>query len=245
MTGPLAENDHKAASFRAGLLIPSSNTTIEQEYCALGPRELSWHFARLTMTRVDRAGIASQDAEIDAEARKLGAAYPHVTLLCQSAVSFVMGHGHDRDLERRISDASGGPALVAGTTMTDLLGALGVERIALATPFSSEVNDLTTGYFRSAGFGVVGVSGLGIVSNFDIAALTEADLTALARSVDCDKAEAIVMPGGNMPCLAHLVAMEAMVGKPVITTNLAGMWAMARTLGFPLRGARFGRCGTL
>jgi len=245
MSNSRAADDRNAARFRAGLLIPSSNTTIEREYYAIGPEEVSWHFGRLTMTKVDREGIASQDAEINAEAGKLGAAHPHVTLLCQSAASFVMGRNYDDELVRRIADATGAPALVAGATMTDLLEALGVERIALATPFTSEVNALTTGYFQTAGFSVVGVSGLGIVTNFEIAALTETDLTELATSVDCGDAQAIVMPGGNMPCLAYLVAMEAAVGKPIITTNLAGMWAITRTLGFPLRGDRFGRSGTL
>ncbi|TVR11649.1 MAG: hypothetical protein EA385_00955 [Salinarimonadaceae bacterium] len=245
MTNFRADEDGNSARFRAGLLIPSSNTTIEREYNAIGPERVSWHFGRLTMTKVDQEGIESQDAEIDAEARKLGAARPHATLLCQSAASFVMGRDYDDQLARRIADATGGPALVAGVTMTDLLEALGVERIALATPFTTEVNALTTGYFQAAGFSVVGVSGLGIVTNFDIAALAEADLTALATSVDCSDAQAIVMPGGNMPCLAHLVAMEAAVGKPIITTNLAGMWAISKKLGFPLRGERFGRSGAL
>jgi len=238
-------DNQRASRFRAGLLIPSSNTTIEREYYEAGPAEMSWHFGRLTMTKVDKEGIASQDSEIDAEARKLGAAHPHVMLLCQSAASFVMGRDYDKELARRISDASGTPALIAGATMTDLLQALGVERIALATPFTQEVNSLTEEYFRLAGFSVVGLSGLGIVTNFEIAALTESDLTGLATSVDCDEAEAIVMPGGNMPCLAHLVAMEAAIGKPIVTTNLAGMWAIAKTLGFSLSGARFGRAGTI
>lgn len=227
--------------FRAGLLIPSSNTTLEREYNSIGPLEVSWHFARVTMTRVDRAGIAGQDPEIDIEAAKLGAAHPHVVLFCQSAASFVMGHDYDENLARRIRDASGAPALVAGVTMVDLLNALKVRRLALATPFADIINRDTRRYFEGAGFIVSGMSGLGIVTNFDIAALDESRLIDLATSVDRSDAEAIVMPGGNMPCLAHITAMEAAVGKPIITTNLAGMWAIARTLDFKLSGERFGR----
>lgn len=237
----MTEAAETTPAFRAGLLIPSSNTMIEQEYNAIGPREVSWHFARLTMTRVDAEGIRSQDAEIDFEAGKLGAAHPHVVLLCQTAVSFIMGRDYDERLAERIARAAGAPALVAGSTMTALLSALGVKRIALATPFSEAVNVQTRAYFEEAGFSVVGISGLGIVSNFDIAALDRDRLIALARGVDHEAAEAIVMPGGNMPCLRHLTAMEAAVGKPIITTNLAGMWAIARTLGFTLEGERFGR----
>ena len=230
----------KDARFRTGLLIPSSNTTIEREYHAIGPKETSWHFGRVTMTRVDRDGITAQDPEIDVEAAKLGAAHPHVVLFCQSAASFVMGPAYDDTLKARIEKAAGAPGLVAGATMVDLLKALGVGRLALATPFTDAINDATRSYFESHGFSVAGLSGLGIVTNFDIAALDEAALTGLATSVDQSDAEAIVMPGGNMPCLAHITAMEAAVGKPIITTNLAGMWAIARTLGFTLSGDRFG-----
>jgi maleate isomerase len=241
MTDATGEPQSLTRPFRAGLLIPSSNTTIEPEYYSLGPWQVSWHFARLTMTRVDEAGLREQDKDIDLEAGRLGAANPHVVLFCQSAASFIMGRDYDADLKARIGAASGAPVLVAGETMVDLLSALGVKRLALATPFTDAVNEKTTSYFQGAGFEVAGVSGLGIVTNFDIAALDEEKLVALVKSVDRPDAEAIVMPGGNMPCLGHMAAMEAAVNKPVVTTNLAGMWSISKLLGFRLSGARFAR----
>lgn len=235
----------RTPTFRAGLLIPSSNTTIEREYNAIGPWQVSWHFARLSMTRVDQNGIAEQDREMEAEAAKLGAAHPDVVLLCQSAISFIMGQDYVTVLKDRIATAADAPVLIAADTMVDLVAALGARRIALGTPFTDAVNATTQAYFESHRLEVVGISGFGIVNNFDIAALTREQLVDLALRVDRPEADAIVMPGGNMPCLMHLDAMEAAIGKPIVTTNLAGMWSIARLLGFTLDPDRFARAATV
>jgi maleate isomerase len=49
---------------RVGMLIPSSNTSIEREYPQWMPAALSFHFARLTMTRLDAAGMTEQLADM-------------------------------------------------------------------------------------------------------------------------------------------------------------------------------------
>jgi maleate cis-trans isomerase len=41
------------------------------------------------------------------------------------------------------------------------------------------------------------------------------------------------MPGGNMPCLAVADLIEARLGKPLVTTNAAGMWRLLDQFGLP------------
>ena len=72
---------------RVGLLIPSSNSTIEPEYYAVMPPSISVHFARLTMTEVNDAGLARQDEDVVQQARLLATAGVEVILFCQTAAS--------------------------------------------------------------------------------------------------------------------------------------------------------------
>ncbi len=216
---------------RVGLLIPSSNSLIEPEYYAVMPRSVSVHFARLTMTEVSDAGLARQDEDVAAQSRLLASANVEVILFCLTAASFHKGLDYDADLKRRIEDHSGKPALTAARTIIDALNVLGVGRIAMATPFVPEVTEASRRFLVDNGFDVVAAEGLAYVDNFSIALIDPETVRDLIRRVDSDAAEAIVVPGGNMPCLSIAEAMEEELGKPVVTTNQAGIWALLRHLG--------------
>ncbi len=216
---------------RVGLLIPSSNSLIEPEYYAVMPRSVSVHFARLTMTEVSDAGLARQDEDVAAQSRLLASANVEVILFCLTAASFHKGLDYDADLKRRIEDHSGKPALTAARTIIDALNVLGVSRIALATPFVPEVTEASRRFLVDNGFDVVAAEGLAYVDNCSIALIDPETVRDLMRRVDSDAAEAIVVPGGNMACLSIAEAMEEELGKPVVTTNQAGIWALLRHLG--------------
>ena len=220
---------------RVGLLIPSSNSLIEPEYYAVMPRSVSVHFARLTMTEVSDAGLARQDEDVAAQSRLLASANVEVILFCLTAASFYKGLDYDADLKRRIEDHSGKPALTAARTIIEALNVLGVSRIAMAAPFVPEVTETSRRFLVDNGFAVVAAEGLAHVDNFSIALIDPETVRDLMRRVDSDAAEAIVVPGGNMPCLSIAEAMEEELGKPVVTTNQAGVWALLRHLGMPFR----------
>ncbi len=220
-----------AVKHRVGLLIPSSNTNIEPEYYAVMPPSVSAHVARLGMTSVDEEGLSGQDQDVARQAELLAAANVEVILFCLTAASFQLGPDYDADLKQRIETASGKPALTAARTIVDALNTLGVKRIAMATPFGPEVNAVSQAFMTGSGFEVVSIAGLGLVDNFSIALVTYDTVRELVRQTDHDDAEAIVIPGGNMPCLQIAPELERELGKPVVTTNQAGIWALLRHLG--------------
>ena len=216
---------------RVGLLIPGSNTNIEPEYCRVLPPSVSAHVARLTMTTVDEDGLSRQDQDVAQQAKLLASARVDVILFCLTAASFQLGRDYDANLKQRIEEASGVPALTAARTIVDALKAFGVKRIAMATPFGPEVNAVSRAYMVASGFDVVSIAGLGLVDNFSIAQTDYETVRDLVRNADAADAEAVVIPGGNMPCLAIAPELEEELHKPVITTNQAGIWALLRQLG--------------
>ena len=216
---------------RVGLLIPSSNSLIEPEYYAVMPRSVSVHFGRLTMTEVTEAGLARQDQDVVRQTQLLATAKVSAILFCQTAASFYMGLEHDKGLKRRIEEESGIPALTAAQTILDALNFLGVHRVALATPFVPEVNKMSSGFLEGNGFEVVASEGLAYVDNFSIAQIEPQTVRGLVRQADRPEAEAIIVPDGNMPSLFIAEEMEKELGKFVITTSQAGIWALLRLLG--------------
>jgi maleate isomerase len=223
-----------------GLLIPSSNTTIEYEYNRFAPAEITWHVGRLTLTEVSPKGVADQEPDIVKESAKLATAHPDFLLLCQSAIGFVGGAGYEAATLARMRAASGIAPLSAARLMVAAIRALGARRIALATPFASAVDDAAAAYFTSAGFPPVLGAALGMTGNYGIAAVTADRLIQLARCADGPDIDTIVIPGGNLRAMALLPEIEAALGKPVVITNQACIWAVAGLLGLPV-GPAFGR----
>jgi maleate isomerase len=226
---------------RVGMLIPSSNTSIEREYPAWMPRHLSFHFARLTMTQLTAEGMAAQLGDIRRAVESLRDARVDAVLLCQTAASYWMGSDWDATIRRDMAGWAGVPALTAAATVLDALAALGARRVAFAAPFPPEIGEASLRYLRGAGIEVVHSAFGGLRDNFAIAELSRDAIIDLARRADHPDAQALLMPGGNMPCLEVADEIEAQLGKPMVTTNQAGMHALLALFGLPDRIAGAGR----
>ena len=218
---------------RVGMLIPSSNTSIEREYPAWMPRDLSFHFARLTMTQLTAEGMAAQLGDIRRAVESLRDARVDAVLLCQTAASFWMGSDWDASIRRDMAGWAGAPALTAAATVLDALSALGAQRVAFAAPFPPEIGEASLRYLRASGITVVHSAFGGLRDNFAIAEMPRAEIIDLALRADHPDAQVLLMPGGNMPCIDVAEEIEARLGKPMVSTNQAGMWALLSLFGMP------------
>ncbi len=220
-----------ASWHRVGMLIPSSNTSIEREYPRWMPRRFSFHFARLTMTRLDAAGMAEQLADMQRAVASLADARVQAVLLCQTAASYWMGQAWDAEIRAQMAGWSGARAMTAAQTVLDALAALGATRIGFAAPFPEEIGQASLRYLAANGIAILGTRFGGLRDNFAIAEIPPAEVIELACGADHPDAQAVLLPGGNMPCLEVAGAIEARLGKPVISTNQAGMWALLDAFG--------------
>ncbi|WP_270933905.1 maleate cis-trans isomerase family protein [Falsiroseomonas oryzae] len=231
----------EAAWRRVGMLIPSSNTSIEREYPLWMPRSLSFHTARLTMTRLDAAGMAEQLVDMRRAVDSLKDARVDAVLLCQTAASFWMGDEWDAAMRRDMAAWAGAPALTAARTVLDALAALRATRVGFAAPFPAEIGAASRAYLERNGVTILATAFGGERDNFAIAEMPRNAVVDLACRADHADAEALLLLGGNMPCLAVTEQIEARIGKPVISTNAAGMWALLDLFGLPDRVEGAGR----
>src|ERR1700704_5638891 len=128
-----------------GVLIPSTNTTVETEMSRL-PSGYQAHYARLMSNKPGHPFAASLDEDIDYQAKLLGTAKVEMVILIQTSAS-VFTENYDEITTRRISAAAGVPAITSAHAMGRALHALGARRIGLVSPYSEEVNALTRRYF--------------------------------------------------------------------------------------------------
>ena len=214
-----------------GVLIPSTNTTVEIEYTRLLPEDWQAHYARmLSMTAGQSPFSPPRDEDVDYQARLLGTAKVEIVILIQTSAS-LFADDYDARVVPRIAAAAGVPALTSAMAIGEAMQALGTRQIALVSPYSPEVNQRAQRYYEEkCGLSVVAVEGFAATDAYAIGKLgPELARDAFAR-IDRPEIEAFVVPGGNFPTMRSIPAWEAEFNKPVVTTNQASFWAMLTIL---------------
>ena len=219
-----------------GILIPSTNTTCEIEFCRLPP-ELQVHTARLGKGG-NTPFSPSLDTDVAYQAKLLGEARVEVIALAQTSAS-LFADDYDEVTVKRMSEASGVPSLTSAQAIGRALHALGTPRIAMATPYSQDTIARAKRYYETKyGIGVVASESLGATDSYAIGKMEAGMAQAAFRRIDRADIDALVVPGGNFPTMNWIAAWEQEFGKPVVTTNQAALWAILKAMRVdtPLRG---------
>lgn len=213
-----------------GVLIPSTNTTAETELSRLPPTYQA-HYARLLTTTPGSPFAASCVEDIDYQSKLLATAKVSMIVLIQTSAS-LSADDYDETTMRRIAAAADVPAITSAHAVGRALRALGARNIGLVSPYSEEVNARATRYFaRQHELKVAAVAGFAAQDSYSIGSLgPENARDAFARMMRPD-IDAFVVPGANFMTMAFIDAWERECGKPIVTTNQASIWAIARALG--------------
>ena len=223
-----------------GVLIPSTNTTVETELARLPPGYQA-HFARLLTSTPGQPFSPSRDDDIDYQSKLLGTAKVEMVILMQTSAS-LFADDYDESVTRRMSAAAGGvPAITSAQAVGRSLRALGARRIGLVSPYSEAVNARARRYFTSKhGLDIMAVEGFAATDSYVIGNLGPENARDAFARIDRPQIDAFMVPGANFPTMASIAAWEREFNKPVVTSTQASLWAMARQLGGePIAG--FGR----
>ncbi len=216
---------------RLGVILPSSNTTVEKEFSqAIQNSEVSVHYSRVHLAEVTVKGLEDMEAGLAEAADLLFDAAVDLVLFACTSGSLIKGYGYDLALSKKISDAAGCPAFATSTAVVKALHALGVERISLATPYVAEVAQREVVFLEQSGFQVVREASLGLVDNLEIGRLVSEDAAGLAAKVDSAQSQAVFVSCTNLQTFGKLKALEIQLGKPVVSSNSASLWLTLKTL---------------
>jgi len=222
---------------RIGLLAPSSNTTLEPEFYRALPPDITVHIARLFLTKIAPESILSMVADMEAQAKGLASADVDVIVLGATAPSFLKGLGYDRELIAKLEAATGKRATTTSTALIEALRHLGVSRVVLGAAYDDTVNGIARKFIEASGISVLDAQGLGLVDNLVVGRLESSTAYDLARRIDRPDAQAIVLACTNWKSMEVIDQLEQLLGKPVVSTTQASMWAALRIIGAPgIRG---------
>ncbi|MGH4026262.1 MAG: maleate cis-trans isomerase family protein [Pseudonocardiaceae bacterium] len=228
---------------RIGLIVPSSNTTMETELPELFRRRehraapgFSFHSARMRMTAVTPDALAAMDRHSDRCAVELADADCDVMAYACLVAVMAAGPGAHLRVERRLSETAGPgtPVITSAGALAAGIRSLGVRRVAIIAPYPPPLTRKVVAYLADLGIEVVDEVSLGIADNRSVGRLDPADLIEHLGRLDVRRAQAVVLSACvQMPSLPAIPQAERLTGLPVLSAATATARRLLDTLGLP------------
>ena len=209
------------------MLVPSTDTTVEEDLPRLLVDHASVHFTRMSLPTVTPVGLAHMEDSARAAIQMLADIRPDVVLFVCTSGSFFQGAEHELELAADLSSIARAPVVTTARAMVEALARRG-QRVRLRTPYSDELTVLEVAYLEHAGLTVTSSAGLGIVDDLEIAAIAADTLRTLVSGDD--DADVVMLSCTNVRALDVLPMLRDAAGLDVVTSNLAGAEAVVRAL---------------
>lgn len=229
---------------RIGLVVPSSNVTVETELPTLLNRhaqaQFTFHSSRMRMHRVSPDQLRAMNAQRERCVLELGDAGVDVLLYACLVALMAGGPGEHQRVESAVAEqlsAGDSPAIVRSSAgaLVEGLRALGARRIALVMPYMRPLAERVVAYLEAEGFQVADWRALEVADNTEVGCIPGDRVMTAARSLNLDRADALVISACvQMPSLDLVAGAEDEFGLPVLSGATAGAYSLLNGLGLPI-----------
>tara|TARA_Y100000766_G_scaffold238204_1_gene214713 strand:- start:122 stop:877 length:756 start_codon:yes stop_codon:yes gene_type:complete len=221
-----------------GLVVLQSEETLEDEFRHfLRDRRVVLHHTRIPSGEaVTRETLGAMEEYLGTAICMFpaGARFDVIGYACTSAAS-VIGEARISKLIAgvRPEAASTNPA----TAVKAALGALGVQRVSVLTPYNVAVTQDIVAMLEKDDFKVTGVTTFNEEVEAKVARITSQSILAAAVAAgNNEAAQAVFISCTNLRCAGIIAEAERRTGKPVLSSNLALLWHMLRIAGLETQG---------
>ena len=231
-----------------GVVVPSTNTSVQPEYDDMRPRGVTNHFARIAIPDTKVTDDASFMAMLNnirsatvAAVDDVVSMSPDYIIMGMSAETFWDGaEGADKMLND-LRERTGRDVAMGSHACDAAIKCYGdIRRIGIITPYMPVGDAQVRKFFEETGYEVVAIEGLKCASPMLIAHESPQALKRAAEKVNDARVEAIVQCGTNLAFGRVAAACELAFEKPVIAINTATYWYALRQNGIEDRIEGYG-----
>jgi len=230
-----------------GVLVPSTNTSVQPEFDSMRPPGVTNHIGRIRIPNVPLKSdadfsrlieliVAAQDEAVEG----LMSCEPDHLVMGISAETFWGGYEASRKLKAHLAGKTGLPITMGSEAAEEALKLLGAKTLGVVTPYWPVGDRNVIRFFGEAGFAVKRIEGLKCASPVDIAHVSEARLREALIKVDGDDVDALIQVGTNLAMARLAGEAETWMKRPVVAINTAIYWHALRHAGIPDKVAGFG-----
>ena len=210
--------------FRVGLLVPSSNTVLENDVHRALPRDrYTVHTARMYLVATTReAELEMVTRHAPKAAADVGTADLDLLVFGCTSAGSLFGLEYDAKVCADLGRIAGCPSMGTISAVSESLDSLGFRRIAIITPYVEDLTRAVADAVRSPTREVAAAHGMGIDVNVALADPMPDDIVAFAETrLRGASFDGIFVSCTNFRALEAVPALEARFGVPVMTSNRA------------------------
>lgn len=216
---------------RIALLVPSSNTVMENDLHSALPRDLfTVHTDRMYLVETTReAEIRMIEDYAAAGAKDLGTLNPDLLVFGCTSAGSLFGLEYDAKTCRRLGELAGCPALGVINAVSDALQRADARRIAVITPYIDDLTQSVANAIKTDDREIVAAHGMDISVNVELADPTPADIVAFAKErLEGSSFDTLFISCTNFRSFEARKELETAFGCKVVTSNSAVIDAITR-----------------
>jgi maleate isomerase len=237
---------------RIGLIVPSSNVTMETELPRLfgalvdSHADFTFHSSRVRMNSVTQDELTKMVQASSVAAEELGDMKPDAIAYACLVALMVQGSNYHERAEKDLTEAvrssgSDAPVISSAGALLEGIAALGARRVAVVAPYMKPLTERVVSYLECAGPVVVDSVSLEVSDNLAVGCISPELRLAAARNVNVKGADALVLSACvQMPSLDLVDQVEQELGLPVLTAATSTAFALMKRLDLPTRVPRAG-----
>jgi maleate isomerase len=215
---------------RIGVVIPSTNTSVEADYNDLKPDDVTFHVARIYIqakisTDDDAQTTLRQLREgMDKAVRDVCTCKPDHLIMGMSSETFVGGLEGSLAMGKRMEELSDLGVSMGSEATRAVLERLGASRIAVLTPYQPSIDAEVDRYFKDLGYDMVAMRSLRCPTATSIAEVPGEEILDAVAELERDASsdfDVFIQAGTNLSSWRVADEVERRTGKPLVGINAA------------------------
>jgi len=233
----------KKDPYRIGMIVPSSNVTMETElpqmlrsYEINNSERFTFHSSRVRLKRVAQKELLEMNVHAEKAALELGDASVDIILYaCLVAVMVEGRSAHIRAEDRlnKVLEKEGKsiPIVTSAGALVNTLHDINASRVSIIAPYMPKLTEKVCGYLQNEHIEVASSCSLSVDDNTEVGRLDPHRLLELAPTLPTEIDAVVISACVQMPSLDVIAEVEDLLGIPVISAASATMFQALIKLG--------------
>lgn len=214
------------------MIVPPTNTVNEAEWKRMAPPGMAFPLVRMPL---HAHGDPALYDDLRKALRELKKEKPDVVAYACTAGSMVLPLETIPDFIRK---ETGVPGVATAPALVHAARALGLAKVSVATPYHDALNQHEKAFLEESGIVVLSLKGLGIGAGgpeeyVQIAKVPGEKVYEHCRATFVPQSDGMIVSCTDFNTQDAVPRLEAELGKPVISSNLATFWMALRAAGAP------------
>ncbi len=220
--------------FRVGLLVPSSNATMERDFHKNLPEGVFTATSRMFLDETTKqAEIRMIEESLPEANRMLRTVHPHFCVFGCTSGGALFGQAHDQKIKAQIEEQTGAETATILSALSREFAEMGARKLVVLTPYVDELNASIRASLEEDGMEVLSIDGMGITDNIEIGNTRADKILKFADErlspQNLKKADCLFISCTNLPAVDALPEIHARYPDlPLMTSNLAALLAVRR-----------------